>query len=149
MQVLDAIRSRADGGMMADVALLTFVQVGSLEKRAREPGFCRAISMQLEDRFPPPKRFVDSSDLLHELVAAEVGSSDFGTDDYLAGLKVLLVSMDFDPRFSERGRRIAWGELIGALSARAHAIRSMDRCAKSSPTTYPAMPGVGAPGVRA
>jgi hypothetical protein len=33
--------------------------------------------------------------------------------------------MDYDPRFSEQGRRIAWGQVVGALRSRAHAIKSM------------------------
>jgi Sulfotransferase family len=105
--------------------------------------------MQLEDRFPPPERFADSSDQLHELVSAKLGASDFGGDDYLTGLKVLLLSMDYDPHFSERGRRIAWGELIGALSARVQAIRSMketpgfDRWPMIDPVVITGIPRTG------
>jgi hypothetical protein len=33
--------------------------------------------------------------------------------------------MDYDPHFSERGRRAAWGQVIGVLKGRVHAIRSM------------------------
>lgn len=79
----------------------------------------------LEDRFAPPPRFADASDQLHALVAQQVGAEDFGPDDYLEGLRVLLLSMDFDPLFSERGRRIAWGELVSALSGRAQAYKAM------------------------
>jgi hypothetical protein len=79
----------------------------------------------LDERFAPPQRFADAMDRLHELVAGEVGGDDFGPDDYRPGLKVLLQSMDYDPHFSERGRTIAWGRLIGALSGRAHAFKSM------------------------
>ena len=42
--------------------------------------------------------------------AREVGSDDFGPDDYLSGLKALLQSMDYDPHFSEQGRRISWAQ---------------------------------------
>lgn len=79
----------------------------------------------LEDRFEPPGSFADASDQLHELVSVQMGTDDFGPDDYLQGLKVLLLALDYDPHFSERGRRIIWGECFSALSARAHAIRSM------------------------
>jgi len=79
----------------------------------------------VEERFAPPERFASAFDELHTLVSREVGSDDFGGADYRTGLRVLLESMDFDPRFSERGRRIAWGEVISALSARARALRSM------------------------
>jgi len=75
--------------------------------------------------FPPPERFRTALDQLHEVVAKETGADDFGPDDYLPGLKVLLQSMDYDPHFSEGGRRIAWGMLVEVLSGRAHAIRSM------------------------
>ena len=33
--------------------------------------------------------------------------------------------MDFDPHFSEQGRRLAWGQVVGVLRSRAHAIKSM------------------------
>src|SRR5579862_3854696 len=79
----------------------------------------------MEDRFTPPEKFATALDELHELVAREVESADFGPGDYRPGLSVLLQSMDFDPLFSERGRRIAWGEVIAALAARARAVRAM------------------------
>jgi hypothetical protein len=79
----------------------------------------------MEDRFDPPVRFETAGDQLHELVATLVGSTDFGSTDYRWGLQVLLQSMDYDPHFSERGRRIAWGEVVSALAARAHALKSM------------------------
>ena len=60
----------------------------------------------VEDRFPAPERFSGASDELHELAASLIGSDDFGQDHRL-GLRVLLESMDYDPHFSERGRRVA------------------------------------------
>jgi hypothetical protein len=41
------------------------------------------------------------------------------------GLRVLLQSLDYDARFTERGRRIAWGMVINALRARAIAHREI------------------------
>lgn len=79
----------------------------------------------LDDSFAPPARFADALDQLHEIVATHVGSTDFGPRDYLLGLKVLAQSMDYDPHFSERGRAIAWGRLITALSGRANAYKAM------------------------
>jgi hypothetical protein len=79
----------------------------------------------MELSYDPPARFRDAFDRAHEIVAAETESDDFGPGDYEAGLTVLLQSMDYDPRFSERGRRAAWGQVIGTLRSRAHAIRSM------------------------
>ena len=75
--------------------------------------------------YDPPETFRHSTDRLHELVTAETGSDDFGPDDYLPGLTVLLQSMDYDPRFHEQGRRVAWGMIVGVLKGRAQAIRSM------------------------
>jgi hypothetical protein len=79
----------------------------------------------LEDRYAAPAKFADACDQLHELVSSQLGDGHFGADDYLAGLKVLLLSADFDPQFNERGRRIAWGELYAGLFARAHAYKAM------------------------
>ena len=75
--------------------------------------------------YDPPDEFRDAFDRLHELVAAETGSDDFGPSDYVPGLKVLLQSMDYDPHFSGRGRRAAWGEVVGVLKGRVHAVKSM------------------------
>jgi hypothetical protein len=76
-------------------------------------------------KYDPPAQFRTALDQLHEVVAKETGASDFGPADYLLGLKVLLQSMDYDPRFSESGRRMAWAQVISVLTSRAHAIRSM------------------------
>lgn len=75
--------------------------------------------------YDPPERFSRSLDQLHELVASMTGSTDFGPPDYLPGLKVLLQSMDYDPRFSPTGRRAAWGQVVNALASRVHAYKSM------------------------
>jgi hypothetical protein len=78
----------------------------------------------LEDRYAPPPRFADAAEKLHELVASQLGDGHFGPPDYKDGLAALLLSMDYDPHFSERGRRIAWGELYNGLFGRAHAYKS-------------------------
>jgi hypothetical protein len=99
--------------------------------------------------YDPPGTFRHSLDLLHELVAKEVGSDDFGSSDYLPGLKVLLQSMDYDPHFTPTGRRAAWGQVVGALKGRAHAIRSMrenagfDAHAVVSPVVITGVPRTG------
>ncbi len=79
----------------------------------------------MDDSYDPPTHFATALDALHDLVASETGTTDFGPPDYLPGLKVLLQSMDYDPRFSERGRRYAWGMVVGVLKGRVEAIRSM------------------------
>jgi len=75
--------------------------------------------------YDPPAAFRHAFDQLHELVAAEIGSDDFGADDYRPGLKVLLQAMDYDPHFHDQGRRVAWGMIVGVLKGRAQAIASM------------------------
>lgn len=79
----------------------------------------------LEDRIAPPERFADAADLAHELAALKFGAHDFGPDDYREGLRILLLSMDYDPRFTGRGKAIAWGSVVNTLAARAHAVREM------------------------
>lgn len=99
--------------------------------------------------YDPPKTFRHALGLLHDVVATEVGSDDFGPPDYLNGLTVLLQSMDYDPHFSEVGRRAAWGQVVGALKARAHAIKSMkehsgfDAHAIVSPVVITGVPRTG------
>jgi hypothetical protein len=79
----------------------------------------------IDTQFDPPEKFAKASDMAHELAAKVAGSSDFGGGDYRLGLRVLLLSMDYDPHFTEQGRRIAWGQVVTALASRARAIRSM------------------------
>src|ERR1700757_4595594 len=100
----------------------------------------------MDDSYDPPDCFATALDELHELVAREVGTTDFGGADYLPGLRVILQSMDYDPHFSERGRRYAWGTVVGVLKGRAQAIKSMaenpgfDQRAISSPVVITGVP---------
>lgn len=75
--------------------------------------------------YDPPADFASALDQLHELVATETGSDDFGPTDYLPGLRVLLQSMDYDPRFTTWGRRYAWGTVVEVLKGRVEALRAM------------------------
>lgn len=99
--------------------------------------------------YNPPEQFRTALGQLHNIVATETGSTDFGPTDYLPGLKVLLQSMDYDPHFSPTGRRAAWGLVIGVLKGRVHAIRSMrdnpgfDRHAVVSPVVITGVPRTG------
>jgi Sulfotransferase family len=79
----------------------------------------------MEQSFDPPAEFRTALDQLHEQVARQAGSDDFGPDNYLPGLAVLLQSMDYDPHFSESGRRIAWNMVADVLRGRVHAIKAM------------------------
>lgn len=99
--------------------------------------------------YEPPSSFRHALGQLHDIVAGEVGTEDFGPADYLPGLTVLLQSMDYDPHFSEQGRRAAWGQVIGVLRGRAQAIRSMaenpgfDAQPISSPVVITGVPRTG------
>jgi Sulfotransferase family len=77
--------------------------------------------------YEPPREFRHAFEELHDIVGRELGTDDFGPNDYLPGLKVLLQSMDYDPHFSATGRRMAWGMLVGVLRGRAQAVRSMKK----------------------
>ena len=79
----------------------------------------------IEDRFSPPARFADAGEQLHDLVSQQLGSDDFGPDDYLPGLQMLLLSFDYDPHLTELGRQMVWGEAYNALFARAHTYRAL------------------------
>ncbi|WP_343546672.1 sulfotransferase [Sphingobium yanoikuyae] len=79
----------------------------------------------MSNGYEPPLRFAAALDQLHDLVTAETGHDDFGPDDYLPGLRVLLQSMDYDPHFTVAGRRTAWGHVVGVLRGRASAIAAM------------------------
>lgn len=103
----------------------------------------------MELNYDPPGAFRHSLDQLHDLVTAETGCDDFGPPDYLPGLKVLLQSMDYDPHFTETGRRAAWGMVFDVLRGRAHAIASMkanpgfDARAVLSPVVITGVPRTG------
>ena len=80
----------------------------------------------MTDPHAPPPRFAGSEAQLHDAAAAQIdGWSDFGAGDYRRGLEVLLHSMDYDPRWSEDGRRRGWLGLASVLAARGHAVRAM------------------------
>ncbi|TLX70626.1 sulfotransferase [Pseudomonas nicosulfuronedens] len=67
-----------------------------------------------------PARFTGSEALLHESASLATGLEDFGRDDYLDGLGVLLKALDTDLQPTAMGREIAWGMLVGVMSARLH-----------------------------
>lgn len=99
--------------------------------------------------YDPPARFHDASEQAHDVVTRETGLTDFGGTDYLHGLKILLHSMDYDPHFSEMGRRAAWGQIVGVLKSRAGAFQSMkdnpgfDGAAITSPVVITGVPRTG------
>jgi len=68
-----------------------------------------------------PERFSGSWDYLHEVASKTCGLTDFGKDDYSAGLSVLLESLDVDPRFTPQGREMAWDTMVLTLVSRLYA----------------------------
>jgi len=103
----------------------------------------------MDTSYDPPESFRHSIDQLHEIVASETGSDDFGPNDYIAGLTTLLQSMDYDPRFSDQGKRVAWGQVIGVLRSRVQAFKSMranpgfDAIAITNPIVITGVPRTG------
>jgi hypothetical protein len=103
----------------------------------------------MDSTYDPPERFETALDQLHETVAREVGSDDFGPDDYLPGITALLQSMDYDPHFHPAGRRLAWGMVVGVLRGRAQAYAAMranagfDAGAVVSPVVIVGVPRTG------
>ncbi len=99
--------------------------------------------------YDPPASFRHAMDQLHATVATEIGSDNFGPDDYLPGLTALLQAMDYDPQFSEQGRRVAWGMVVGVLKGRAQAYKSMaenpgfDAAPITSPVVITGVPRTG------
>jgi hypothetical protein len=84
------------------------------------------MSDPLNTLLAPPARFTGSEAQLHEAAASLIdGWSDFGEGDYLRGLEVLLHAADYEPRWSEPGRKRGWMGLVSVLAARGHAVRSM------------------------
>jgi hypothetical protein len=65
-----------------------------------------------------PTKFADAEELLHERAMAQVGFSDFGDKDYLAGLRVLLKAIDTDLQLSATGRERVFATVLRVLTGR-------------------------------
>jgi Sulfotransferase family len=72
-----------------------------------------------------PVRFGDALDLIHDQAASLAGSDDFGPDDYLPGLRIILRSVDSDTHMTPDGRELAWGNLLYALASRASVAKGL------------------------
>lgn len=82
-----------------------------------------------------PKRFATAADQLHEAASAATGLDDFGSKDYLEGLRVMLASFDENPDRPEPARENCWGTLLGSLVGRLYAQkgwRERPECLKNS-----------------
>ncbi len=67
---------------------------------------------------PGSERFADAEGALHAAASEATGLSDFGRDEYLEGLRVLLRAYDREASLSELGRLGAASTLVGCLKAR-------------------------------
>lgn len=65
-----------------------------------------------------PKSFAQAEGMLHDMAMAEVGFSDFGPDDYLAGLRALLSAIDSDLDLTGPVRERVFGMILAALISR-------------------------------
>ena len=65
--------------------------------------------------------FVSRESQLHDEAARMSGLNDFGADDYLDGLRILLAALDENPKLTEPGRSLAWRLIRASLIARLHA----------------------------
>jgi hypothetical protein len=61
---------------------------------------------------------VEAEGMLHDMAMAEVGFTDFGPDDYLAGLRALLSAIDTDLDPSGPVRERVFGMVLAALISR-------------------------------
>lgn len=69
-------------------------------------------------RKPMPVKFADAEENLHETAVAQVGFEDFGEQDYLAGLRVLLRAIDTDLELNATGRKRVFATVLRALRGR-------------------------------
>ena len=76
---------------------------------------------------------------LHELAAAALGHDDFGPDEYLEGLRVLLRSGEEEVKLSPLGRVVVKGQVLAALQGRLHTQAGLARHpeAKDVPIAQP------------
>ncbi|MBW2423812.1 MAG: sulfotransferase [Deltaproteobacteria bacterium] len=66
-------------------------------------------------------------DALLAAACEATGLDDFGTNDFEAGLSVLLRSYDQDARLTPLGEKLVWDELIGDLSGRLQVVDYLKR----------------------
>jgi hypothetical protein len=72
---------------------------------------------------PAPTRFAGAEAQLHQAATEATGLSDFGADDYLPGLRVLLKALDVNQDRPASGREFIWGTMIGSLIGRLFAAK--------------------------
>jgi Sulfotransferase family len=68
-----------------------------------------------------PERFAHAEAALHEAASSQTGLDDFGGEDYLDGLRVLLSALDSDLKLGEVYRERVFGSLAGVLIGRLYA----------------------------
>lgn len=68
-----------------------------------------------------PEKFAHAEAALHEAAAKQTGLNDFGDDEYLPGLSVLLRALDADLKLTGVYRERVFGSIAGVLIGRLHA----------------------------
>jgi hypothetical protein len=68
-----------------------------------------------------PEKFADAEAALHEAAVRETGLNDFGGDEYLPGLRVLLRALDSDLKLTGVYRERVFGSIAGVLIGRLYA----------------------------
>jgi hypothetical protein len=70
-----------------------------------------------------PGRFARAEAQLHEVAAAATGFDNFGREDYVPGLRVLLEAFDARIDRPEAAREFCWATLVGCLTGRLYAVK--------------------------
>src|SRR5712691_7260189 len=68
-----------------------------------------------------PEKFAQAEAALHEAAINETGLHDFGDDDYLPGLRILLSALDTDLELTRVYRERVFGSIVGVLIGRLYA----------------------------
>jgi hypothetical protein len=68
-----------------------------------------------------PEKFAQAEAALHEAATKETGLHDFGDDDYLPGLRILLSALDTDLELTGVYRERVFGSIVGVLIGRLYA----------------------------
>ncbi len=68
-----------------------------------------------------PEKFAQAEAALHEAAVRETGLNDFGDDEYLPGLRVLLRALDTDLKLTGVYRERVFGSIAGVLIGRLYA----------------------------
>ncbi len=68
-----------------------------------------------------PEKFAQAEGALHEAAIQETGLHDFGDDEYLTGMRILLNALDTDLNLTGVWRERVFGSIVGVLIGRLYA----------------------------